>query len=399
MSIAARGLFLGLHTNPGPRLRTTALAAGAVVALTLAGRAAETSLPTSDIVLRLDDRGIRAAGIATSGITRERGATDLALPGTLAIPQQQIRVIAAPAGGLAEAMLVAADEPVAAGQALTRLRSPDVVEAQRQFLAALSDESLSADRLRRSQLLFEGHALPERDLRVAQSEAAVAKSRLDERTQILSLLEMTDAEIETLRATRKIFSTLTVYSPIAGTVVTRHASAGEQIRPASPLFTIAELNPLWVNIQVPAALLTNITVGAQVSLPAHRAQGKIIRIGRTVDAATQSAIAVAEVSTDGGNLRPGLAVGVVVRLEQHDQAQHMDNDRLQWSVPAPAVVRHRDRAWVFVRSTEGFRARPVRVVAESARVFSIRAELVEGDEVASRGVLALLAALAEADKD
>jgi hypothetical protein len=63
------------------------------------------------------------------------------------------------------------------------------------------------------------------------------------------------------------------------------------------------------------------------------------------------------------------------------------------------VVRHRDRAWVFLRSPEGFRARPVQVITESARVFLIRADLAEGDQVASRGVLALLAALAEADKD
>jgi len=370
--------------------------AAALVTLVLPARALD-SPPLSDVVIRLDERGIRAAGIATATVTRERGVTDLSLPGTIAIPQQQIRVIAAPAGGLVEAMLIAADEPTEAGQAIARLRSPDVVEAQRQFLAALDDDALAADRLRRSQLLFDGHALPERDLRVAQTEAAVAKSRLDERTQILSLMEMSDSEIETLRKTRKIFSTLTVYSPMAGTVVTRHASAGEQIKAAAPLFTVAELSPLWVNIQVPASLLANITTGSLVSLPAYDAHGRVIRIGRTVDPTTQSAIAVAEISTDGSNVRPGLAVNVSVRLEQQDRAQPSNHP--QWSVPAAAVVRHRDRAWVFVRSAEGFRARPVQVVAESARIFSIRADLSEGDEVASRGVLALLSSLAEIDKD
>jgi RND family efflux transporter MFP subunit len=373
------------------------VAAAALLALALPGRALELSTPPSDVVIKLDERGIRAAGIATTAIARERGTTDLSLPGTIAIPQQQIRIIAAPAGGLVEAMLIAADEPAEAGQAIARLRSPDVVEAQRQFLGALADEALAADRLRRSQLLFDGHALPERDLRVAQTESTVAKSRLDERTQILSLMEMTDAEIETLRATRKIFSTLTVYSPIAGTVVTRHASAGEQIRAAAPLFTVAELNPLWVNIQVPATLLANITTGSLVSLPAHDAHGRVIRIGRSVDPTTQSAIVVAEISTDGGKVRPGLAVNVSLRLEQQDHAQQ--NGHFLWSVPAAAVVRHRDRAWVFLRSTEGFRARPVQVVAESARLFSIRADLTEGDQVASRGVLALLSSLADVDKD
>ena len=121
--------------------------------------------------LPVDDRGIRAAGIATVPIERERGGTDLSLPGTVAIPQQQIRVVAASAGGLIEEMLVAADEPVQAGQPIAKLRSPAIVEAQRQFLAAIADEALAVDRLKRSQLLFEGKALPERDLRVAQTEA------------------------------------------------------------------------------------------------------------------------------------------------------------------------------------------------------------------------------------
>jgi RND family efflux transporter MFP subunit len=356
-----------------------------------AGFALDAPARNSDVMIRMDERGIRAAGISTVAIERERGGTDLSLPGTVAIPQQQIRVVAAPAGGLVEAMLIAADEPVEAGQPIARLRSPAIVEAQRQFLAAISDEALAADRLRRIQILVDGRAIAERELRVAQAEAAQAKSRLDERTQILTLMEMSEADLEALRTTRRMVSTVTVYSPISGTIVTRHASSGERIEAAAPLFTIAQLEPLWINIQIPAARLSNITTGATVSLPAYGAQGKVIRIGRTVDPTTQSAIAVAEISTNGGNVRPGLAVNVTVRLER-------DIDT-QWSVPASAVVRHRERAWIFLRSSDGFHARPVQVVAESARAFSIRGDLAEGDQVATRGMLALLAALAEANKD
>jgi len=54
---------------------------------------------------------------------------------------------------------------------------------------------------------------------------------------------------------------------------------------------------------------------------------------------------------------------------------------------------------VFVRAADGFRARPVQVVTESARGVSVRADFAPDDQVAVRGILALLAALAEADKD
>jgi membrane fusion protein, heavy metal efflux system len=50
---------------------------------------------------------------------------------------------------------------------------------------------------------------------------------------------------------------------------------------------------------------------------------------------------------------------------------------------------------VFVRSAQGFRARPVVVIAETASTVSIRASLTTEDQVATRGILSLLAELTE----
>lgn len=203
-------------------------------------------------------------------------------------------------------------------------------------------------------------------------------------------MELPDADIETLRTTRKIFPAITVHAPVGGTIVKRHASAGERVDAAAPIYTIAKLEPLWVNIQVPAARLSALTTGEAVVLPALGARGRIIRVSRTVDAQTQSAIAVAEIDVNGGSVRPGLATTATVRLGQ--------GPGTQWSVPAAAVVRHRDRTWIFVRIKDGFVARPVQVVAESPARSSIRADLRQDDQIADRGIIALLSELAQADK-
>ncbi|MFD2183029.1 efflux RND transporter periplasmic adaptor subunit [Rhodoplanes azumiensis] len=394
---------------PSPTALTgRALAAALTVTLALAPAVAADGVPTASaaaapeaaaaaardregIALPLDEREIRTAGIGTTAIMQETGNLDLSLPGTVAIPPQQLRVVAAPAGGLVETVLVAADETVTAGQPIVKLRSPDLVEAQRQYLAALSDDALASDRLRRTRLLWEGRVTPERELRVAETEAAHAKSRLDERSQLLTLMEMSEAEIEALRTTRKIASSVTVHAPISGTVVSRNANPGQRVEPAAALLSIAALDPLWLNLQVPAARLPAVAVGARVILPAYGVEGRIIRIGRTVDAATQSAVAVAEIDAGDGAVRPGLAVAATIRIGQ--------NGPPQWSVPSTAVVRHRDRAWVFVREPTGFRAMPVQVVAESTATASIRGRLSPGAQVADRGVVALLAELAAADQD
>ena len=356
---------------------------------------AKASAQHVEIAIPMDEQGIRAAGIATIHVELDQGKADLGFPGTVTIPQHQLRIVAAPAGGLVETMLVAPDEPVTIGQPVAQVRSPELVEAQRNYLAALSAEALTSDKLRRAQMLFEGKALPERELRVAESESVSAKSQLDERTQILFLMGIGKDDFETLRTTRTIVSTLTVKSPINGTVVSRHASAGEQVKSAAPLYTFGELDPLWVNIQIPAYRLSAIAVGATVTLPAYSIEGRIIRIGRTVDQSTQSAIAVAEVSSSQGRLRPGLALTANIRIQNGD----VSGSDKYWSVPSTSVVRHRDQSWVFMRSAEGFRARRVQVINESARSVAVRADFRSSDEVASRGVLALLSELVDADKE
>jgi RND family efflux transporter MFP subunit len=375
------------------RTKESILTAVTIIALAAPfATAADASPPDRDgIEIVLDEREIRTAGIATTPIIPETSELELSLPGTVSIPPQQLRVVAAPAGGLVETVLVAADETVAAGQPIVTLRSPDLVEAQRQFLAALSDEALAADRLRRTRMLIEARATPERELRVAETEAAHAKARLDERSQILALMEMSETEIETLRTTRKIVSSVKVHAPISGTVVARNASPGQRVEPAAPLLSIAELDPLWVNLQVPAARLQAVSVDARVILPAYGVEGRVIRIGRTVDSATQSAVVVAEIDSAGGTVRPGLAVAATIKIGQ--------NGASQWSVPSTAVVRHRDRTWVFVRGDKGFRAKSVEVIAETAARASIRGPLSPGERVADRGIVALLAELAAADQD
>jgi cobalt-zinc-cadmium efflux system membrane fusion protein len=346
---------------------------------------------SADIILRFTERQIRAAGISTVPVAQQRAELELSFPGTVIIPPHQVRVVAAPADGMVESMLLAVDEQVKEGQPIGRLRSPDLIEAQRQYLAAVADEALAADRLRRSQYLFDVRATPERELRVAETQVANAKSQLAEREQILRLMEMSEQEVESLRTTRKLIPSVTIHAPVSGTVIKRHVSPGERVAPAAPIYSIAELNPVWVNIQVPAARLAAIEPGGMVFLPAYGVEGRVIRIARTVDAQTQSANAVAEIDSNGGNVRPGLAVSAIIRIPQPSGAQ--------WALPPASVVRHNDRAWVFVKVADGFSVRPAKVVAEGSGRISVLAELSPNDQVADRGIIALLAEFASAAKE
>ncbi len=341
----------------------------------------------NDVLLRMDERRARAAGIDVTRVEAEAGTTQTMLPGTVVVPPQQLRIVAAPAAGLVEAVLVAPNEPVRAGEPIARLRSTDLLEAQRTYLQALSAEELARQRLRRDEQMFKERIIAERRVLTTRADYDFARTTLQEREQMLALLGMAEPDIKELRESRKMIAALTVTAPVDGVVLETKASAGERVPASDPLFSIAQLKPLWVNLQVPLPQAMAIEPGTRMSVPGTTAQGEVVRLGRLVDPTTQSVTAVVEVSDGAEALRPGQVVNASVALRP--------NGTPQWRVPAGAVVRHAGKSWVFVRTAEGFRAKPVTVIAETPNATSIRAGLAPDDQVASRGILTLLAELTD----
>ncbi len=343
----------------------------------------------SSIDIPMDERAQRAAGIETQRIEREAGSTEIVLPGNVVVPPHQMRVVSAPAAGLIEVLHVAPDEPIQRGDPIATLRSNNLVEAQRLFLAAVSEETLATERLRRDELLYAEKIIPERRLLVTRAEALQARAALDERKQLLLLHGMSENDVDRLAATRKIVSSLTVLAPQSGTVLSRQATPGERVQEASPLVTIAQLSPLWINLQVPVSRAATVARDSRVLIPSVGLEGRVIRIGRTVDQSSQSVNVVAEVDGERQlKIRPGQAVNVILRMEQ--------NGVPQWRVPSVSVIRHGERSWIFVREVAGFRAQPVQVISENAQSALIAAKLDSDDQVATRGVVALLSELIDA---
>jgi len=345
---------------------------------------------TPDVLIRLDERQLRSGAFELSNPEAESGPAEIALPGVVVVPPQQLRVVAAPAAGLLETLTVSPDEFVRQGQVIAQLRSTELVEAQRLFLQAATAQDLAEDSLRRDEQLHRERVIAVRRLITTRAEANAARAALDERVQLLHLLGLDEAEVAELRRGRRIQPSLSVKSPVDGVVLTRTATAGERVAQAATLITIGDLSTLWVNAQVPISRVPALEPGSRVLVPAQGAEGTVLRIGRSVDAGTQSVTAVAEMTRGTDALRPGQAVTVAMALR--------GNGGGQFRVPAGSVVRHRERSWVFIRAPDGFIARPVTVLNETAQFTSIRGQLTAADQVATRGILALLGELSDGDE-
>ena len=140
---------------------------------------------------------------------------------------------------------------------------------------------------------------------------------------------MTEQEVETLQRTRAFTPTIAIGTK-AASCWTRHTSPGARVAQAEPLFTIAKLDPLWVNIQVPSSRLGSIRVGSArlAGRPGCRRQSHSHR--RSVDPATQSVTAVAQIDTNSEACGQARAVTARVRVDRNGVAQ--------WAVPAASVV-------------------------------------------------------------
>ena len=84
------------HQPAGFRAAALRLVVAAAAVMMAAAHAAHAQAERrTDIAIVISEQSIRAAGIATTRISPDQGRNDLSFPGTVVIPQHQIRVVAA----------------------------------------------------------------------------------------------------------------------------------------------------------------------------------------------------------------------------------------------------------------------------------------------------------------
>ena len=308
-------------------------------------------------------------------------------PAKVAVPNRQMRVVSAPQGGILSALLVAEGEQVNAGQVLAEIRSPELIDTQSQYLEAVTRLALAESELKRDQMLHREGVIAERRLLESQSKQRELATQVDQRRQILALAGLSAETIDTLTRTRELSSTLPVHAPIAGVVLEQMVSTGQAVAAAEPLYRVAQVRPLWLEIHVPVDQVASVRAGSRVLLPELGTEGTIITIGRMVHPEDQGVLVRAEVSDGTERLRPG----------QFVQAQLSSSaEETGWRVPAAAVVRNAGAAYLFVAREGGFEALPVTVLAEEEKTAVVSAlpgvRLGPEDQVAVSGVVALKAA-------
>jgi RND family efflux transporter MFP subunit len=304
------------------------------------------------------------------------------LPARVAVPNAQLQVVTAPQQGLVEVLLVAEGEPVHQGQPLVRLQSPKLLEMQSDYLETLSRYTLANSNYRRDQQLHKEDIIAERRLLESKAIFTEVSTSLASLRRLLELAGMAPQALQDLEKHRQLSSTLVVRSPLDGVVLEQLVIAGNRVEAADPLYRLADLDPLWLEIHVPLEQLGETAVGQQVLVPALGVSGRIITVGRMVHSADQGVLIRAEVSEGAQRLRPGqfLQVQLTSAAERHS-----------FRVPRSAVARLQGRQFVFTAGADGFTPVAVKVASEQSTHLIVEAALPADTRIAINGAAAIKA--------
>ncbi|MFZ3087230.1 MAG: efflux RND transporter periplasmic adaptor subunit [Methylotenera sp.] len=336
------------------------------------------SAQAADVVMTSGQQ--QSLGVTVAPIGKNNVFSSRHFPAEIVVPVGQERVISAPQSGLIDQVYIAAGQAVKKGQVIAHLHSPDLLNLQRDYLQALTQKRLAAKSLARDTELLKDGIIPQRRYLETESMHDETSAALEQRKQALRLAGMSDAAIGKLSPAAGMSSGITLTAPMDGQVLEQMVTTGQRVDMATPLYRIANLNPLWLEIHAPLEGLPFVKQGMAVSVPKLQASGKLIAVIRSVNKADQTLHLRAEITKGAEKLSPGQFVEAEISLG--GEAQY-------FSVPKSALARQGAEAFVFVQTKNGFTPVKVKVISEQGEEAILDAGFKGNEKIAVTGISAI----------
>lgn len=310
------------------------------------------------VPVTLEPKRLQLINVRTGSVEKRSLESSLQLVGYITADETKIENLHLRTSGWVQKLGVdQTGQAVVQGQSLLTVYSPDLYQAQQDFLVALttarqrsSDSLLS---LTRNQI----------------SEAARDRLRL---------LGMISQEIDDIESTGVVSSDVSLRSPVAGIVLNKAVLNGQYVTPDQNLFTVADLRTIWVLADVYESDLSRLKKGQSVRMqvtayPNEVFDGKISFIYPTVSEQTRTLKVRMEFANPEMRLRPGMYADVSVAMEFGSQIL---------SIPAGAVMRGGDVSYAFVVQAGGrFEPRRLSLGRSTSDFVEVLSGLSEGETV------------------
>jgi cobalt-zinc-cadmium efflux system membrane fusion protein len=327
---------------------------------------------TGDIKIPADY--LQAAQITVEAVGAGGLGGEILTTGTVAGQPNSEAVVVARASGNVTRVLGRLGDPVKAGEALAQVDSADAAAMAAERSVTRAKAELAQKVYTREAALFAQGVTPRQDMEAAQSALAVATSEARRATLVAQAAHVgSDGK------------SVTVVSPIAGTISAQAVTLGAFVQPQTELFHIAGSGQVQIEAALGATDVKRVAIGDKATIvPASGApvDATVRALTPTVSAVTRSAIVV---------LTPASGARVLVIGEGVQVRLHVRSASAGTVVPEDAVQNVDGRDVLFVRTSEGFRPQPVVVSMRSGGMASIVSGIAPSVKIATRNAFLIKA--------
>jgi membrane fusion protein, heavy metal efflux system len=345
------------------------------------------SVPAGEVWLT--DEQMRGAKLVIEPASVRPLTLHLVTAGRVAFDEGRVAHVFSPVSGLVTDVPGKLGQRVAAGDTLAVIESADLATAWSDLLKARADRVAAAHDDERQQNLFEHGAGSQRDAEAARDNAARADAELARAELHLKLLHTAPEGPATQR--------FLLRAPVAGEIVNRTATPGLEVQGmlaqanvVQELFTVGELDPIWVWGDVYERDLARVHPGQKVAItsvadPQHPIDGAIDYVAQALDPQTHTARLRCVVRNADRRLKPEMFVTLSVELERREAL----------AVPRSAVIKAGTRQTVFVRDGKTpddrtrFLQRPVELADADDGWIEVAGGLNAGEKVVVSGSILL----------
>jgi membrane fusion protein, copper/silver efflux system len=243
----------------------------------------------------------RQAGLETEEVKLRHLVKEIRAVGKLDYNESRVEVITARVAGRAERLYVDfTGVDVKKGDHLVELYSPNLVVAQQELLLALG----AVDRL-------QGNLRPGED-RFALGNLKAAREKL-------LLLGILPEQIEQIEKTKMTQTHITIFAPLGGTVIEKQVRVGQYVQEGDMLYRIAELDPIWLYLNIYEYDIGWIEYGQAVEVtleafPGAVFQGVVTFVDPFLDDKTRAIKVRVNLKNPGTRLKPAMYASALIRV-------------------------------------------------------------------------------------
>jgi cobalt-zinc-cadmium efflux system membrane fusion protein len=354
----------------------------------------------------------KKCGIETALVENGPIKEVLDVHGDLMYDQTRIARLSARIAGSIWSVQKQVSDPVRKGDVLALIEAAEVGRVKGEFSQALAQTEL---RTKNWEALRQGAAtgaVPERDLREADTAAQEARIRLKSAQQALANLGLhisaddlrglsglaLDRSVQFLGLPAELVKTLDPQTTPAsllpllasqdGVVVMRQAVRGEMVDPTKVLFTIAAIDPLWLMLDVHFEDVERLRTGMTVTFRPDGAKtdsvGRVAWVGHEADEKTRTVKVRVDVDNHNGALVVrSFGCGQVV-LRDDPSTILVPNNSIQ-SDGCCEIVFVKDKSSRTAEDLQIYHVRQVRIGGRNGPKTEILAGLLPGETVVTKG--------------